>query len=386
MGCGEPAALLPGLRRLPLRRFQPDAKLVFFESWHGRYADNPRAISDELLTRDTDHQQVWAIADPDVELPARVIGVEPGSWEYLRWLGRAGTVVANNHMPGYFHPRQGVRYLQTWHGIPLKRIALDMPRAPIRTAPAYALLFARYMRTVRVDVRDWTWLLSPNRFTSDIFRRAFGYDGDILEIGYPRVDVLISDDRQAIRQRVRSSLGIGPDQRVLLYAPTFRDRTYRFDLEIDLAILERRMESDFVLLVRAHQTVASSFAVPDSPLVKDVSRVSDILELYLAADVLITDYSSVMFDFAVTGKPMVFFTYDLERYRDQLRGFYFDFEAEAPGPLVKTSEELADAVRDTADLQAGFAEPYARFVARFCYLEDGHASKRAVDALFAPGG
>jgi CDP-glycerol glycerophosphotransferase len=110
-----------------------------------------------------------------------------------------------------------------------------------------------------------------------------------------------------------------------------------------------------------------------------------VRELLLAADVLVTDYSSVMFDFAVTRKPMAFFTYDLEHYRDDVRGFYFDFAAEAPGPLVSTSDELVAQLRDLEGLQRRHADAYERFHARFCSLEDGRAAARVVDAVFAPG-
>ncbi len=117
--------------------------------------------------------------------------------------------------------------------------------------------------------------------------------------------------------------------------------------------------------------------------VRDVSFHPDVAELYLAADVMVTDYSSTMFDFAVTGKPMAFFAYDLDDYRDRERGFYFDFLPEAPGPVVTTTAELIDAVEHLGD--GGYAERYERFRERFCHLEDGRATERVLD-LLAPAG
>ncbi len=114
----------------------------------------------------------------------------------------------------------------------------------------------------------------------------------------------------------------------------------------------------------------------------DVTGYPDIGDLLLVTDVLITDYSSVMFDFAPTGRPMLFFTYDLEQYRDHLRGFYFDFEAAAPGPLLASSEQVVDALADIDSVTATYAAPLAAFTARFCPLDDGKASARACDLIF----
>lgn len=372
--------LTPGLRQLPLRSSRPDPGVVFFESWHGRFADSPRAIFEELRRRGFDGRCVWAIRG-EAGVPGAVC-VEPGSWSYLRWLGQAGTVIANNHMPGYFRPRSGARYLQTWHGIPLKRIAFEIPKPTFRDEPLYRILLFNYMRSVRADIASWTWLLSPNAFSSEVFRRAFDYQGEILELGYPRVDPLLADDAEATRQATRERLGASPSTKVILYAPTFRDRTYSFELPIELQTLERELGNDWLLLVRAHQTLADRVRLPSSPFIRNVTDEPDIFALYLAADVLVTDYSSVMFDFALTGKPMAFYTYDIEKYRDELRGFYFDFESRAPGPLCRTTEELAAALSDLERLRTEYGERYRAFSDDFCYLDDGKASRRVVDALF----
>ena len=137
--------------------------------------------------------------------------------------------------------------------------------------------------------------------------------------------------------------------------------------------------------MRLHSMIAGRIAVPRGAPVIDVSDRAESAELYLAADMLITDYSSAMFDFAVTGKPMVFYTYDLEHYRDDLRGFYFDLAEVAPGPLVRTSEELIEAIADTAVAASEPADRYARFRDTFCSLEDGHATDRVLDLLFPSG-
>jgi CDP-glycerol glycerophosphotransferase len=117
------------------------------------------------------------------------------------------------------------------------------------------------------------------------------------------------------------------------------------------------------------------------PAVRDVSLHLDVSELYLAADVLVTDYSSTMFDFAVTGRPMAFLTYDLADFQHRLRGFYFELAREAPGPLVETTAELIGVLRDLEATRAAYADRYARFRERYCHLEDGHATERLLERL-----
>jgi CDP-glycerol glycerophosphotransferase len=252
----------------------------------------------------------------------------------------------------------------------LKRIGFDIERPTFADSE-------RYLKDLRREVATWDILLSPNRFSSDVFRGAFGYSGQMLEEGYPRNDLLLAPDRDAVRARVREELGIADGQCAVLYAPTWRDDA-AFSTELDLAALAE----ECVVLVRSHSVVASTVSLADSPGLINVSDRDDPGELLLAADVLVTDYSSIMFDFAVTGKPMVFYTYDLEHYRDELRGFYFDFEAEAPGPLVDTTAALMEALRDIDGVGERYSAAYERFRQRFCHLEDGKAAARVVDAVF----
>jgi CDP-glycerol glycerophosphotransferase len=203
----------------------------------------------------------------------------------------------------------------------------------------------------------------------------------VLETGYPRNDALLAPDRDAARARVRERLGVPEDAVAVLYAPTWRDDA-AFSLELDLAALSRELGERFVVLLRAHHLVASTVALRPHPRVRDVSREDDVTDLLLAADALVTDYSSVMFDFAVTGKPMLFFTYDLDRYRDQLRGFYFDLAEAAPAPLLGTSDEVLAAIAGIDPRSWQRPERYLRFQERFCSLEDGHAAERVVERVW----
>ena len=367
-------ARVPGLRQLPavLARRQDD--LVLFDSWRGTYSDNPQAISETLHELRPDLAQVW-VANAEARTPEWADTVFPDSRAYLAALGRAAYVVTNIGMPGYYRKRRGTKYLQTWHGTPLKRIALD-----IKGTPAFAG-DERFFDRVRDDVTKWDALVSPNAFSTEIFRRAFGYEGPILETGYPRNDLLTSPSAEGRRAAVRSALGVADDVTAVLYAPTWRDTRY-FDLELDLVALGARFEGSHALLLRPHPHAPVALDDDQRSKVIDVSAHPDIRELLLAADVLVTDYSSVMFDFAVTRKPILFFTYDLADYRDITRGFYFDFEDEAPGPLLATTEELADALADLEAVAARYAPSYDAFFERFCSLEDGAAAARVVETFF----
>jgi CDP-glycerol glycerophosphotransferase len=237
------------------------------------------------------------------------------------------------------------------------------------------------------DFAKWDFLVSQSPFSTEIFRRAFRFDGEVLETGYPRNDVLNAPDAAAVRARVRQQLGIEEGVRAVLYAPTWRDNVIdergalRFSLALDTERLEAALGADHRVLVRLHYLLASAPLGGVGRFVQNVSAYPDIRDLYLAADVLITDYSSAMFDFAVTGKPIVLFTYDIDEYRDSVRGFYFDLEAEAPGPMCQTTHAVTDAIRDLDSVHAAHAARYVRFRERFCPFDDGTAAARVVDRV-----
>ena len=366
------AGRLPGVRRLLQTARRVKSDVVLFDTWHGRHGDSPRAIADELRRRDAPLRHVW-VRSPGAPPVPGAENVPPGSVAYLQAVARARYIVANSSLPGYVRKNPATTYLQTWHGTPLKRIAFDIERLRFEAA-------GKYLDNLRRDVAGWDYLISPNAFSTPVFRRAFGYDGEVLETGYPRNDLLLSPERDEIRARVRAEYGVD-DETLVLYAPTWRDIP-DFAVDLDLDRLATALGDPFRVLVRAHHLVPAPVVVEAHSGLTDVSGRDDPTDLYLAADVLVTDYSSVMFDFALTGKPMVFYVSDLETYRNEVRGFYFDFEHEAPGPLVRTTEDLIAALRDLPAVRERSASAYERFCERFCHLEDGRASARVVDAVF----
>jgi len=375
-------ALRRGYYPLVLRTPVRDA--VLFISWKGKQCgDNPLGIAEELRRRGDDREHLWVVADWSVPVPEGGTAVLRGTREYYEALARSKYLVANDDMQAPFRKRKGQVYLQTWHGTPLKRIGFDISNPQFISGTAYFDHLAR-------DVAQWDLLLSQNPFSTPIMRRAFRYDGEICEYGYPRNDLLRRPDTPELAARVRDRLGLPDGKRVVLYAPTWRDnqvyangRRYRFDMRLDLERAWRELGPDHVFLIRGHHHMADDVpAGMRGGFALNVSAYPDVTELFLVADVLVTDYSSAMFDYAITGKPMVFFTYDLAEYRDSLRGFYLDLEAEAPGPLLATSAEVIDAVRDIDTVAVSYRDAYQRFATRFCPLDDGKAAARVCDRLF----
>ena len=351
--------------------------LVVYHSFEGRFSDNPRALFPVLSERLPEADHVW-LTDPThgEGFPEDAETAAWGSPECIRALEAADLLVANTHTDLEWRKREGATYLQTWHGTPLKRIHHDVLWAPE----------GRLERLDR-DVAQWDLLLSPNAASTPRLRGAFDFEGEVLESGYPRNDVLSAPDRDERRDRLRAELGIAPETTAVLYAPTWRDDAVfaeggkDFELALDLDAFEERLGGEQVMLLRLHSMLTGRLQAAERPAVRDLSSWPDVADLYLVADALVTDYSSTMFDFAVTGRPQVFFTYDLDDYRDRLRGFYFDLEEVAPGPLVATNEELLDALADLPAVAAAHGERYAEFRETFCSLEDGGASERVAERL-----
>jgi len=368
-----------GLRAIDRDHLRPAA---LYASYDGRqYSDSPRAIHLELVARGTEIEHLWVVRDQQAAVPEGARAIALHSAEWYEALARSRWVVTNTHLPEWFERAEGQCVVQTWHGTPLKRIGRDLAGTPHADAA--------YMASMELRSAQWSVLVSPNSFSTPVLRRAFGYSGEVLECGYPRNDLLYAPDRAKVATAVRERLAIPEGRRVVLYAPTWREDLprqggrYELDLQLDLDQAREALGEDHVLLVRRHYLVGGS--VPGTDFVRDVSRHPDVAELLLISDVLVTDYSSIMFDFAQTGRPMLFHTYDLAHYRDTLRGFCFDFEQRAPGPLIPDSAGVVAALRDPEAAVAGHREAYERFREAFCDLDDGSAAAQVVDRMLKDG-
>jgi CDP-glycerol glycerophosphotransferase len=342
------------------------------------FADTPRTLYETLVARDLDATHAWLCTDgTQGVLPPGVEGARLGTTESVELLESADIVISNVCIGHPWTKRRDAIYLQTWHGGPVKLIHNDVPRAR-----------PRWLTEANLDVARWSMLISPSPAISAVLRRAFDYSGPVHETGYPRNDVLSSTERDGIRSRVRAELGISDGTTAILYMPTWRDRLAQhragggdFEVPLNLDDFTRRLGGGHVLLLRLHGDVSGRPSLAPGTPVQDVSDFIDTTGLYLAADAMITDYSSAMFDFAITRKPMLFFTYDLEDYRRR-RGLYFDLPEIAPGPLLSTSDQVIDAITDIDRISVEYAERYDRFRMTFCPHDDGHATDRVLDLLF----
>lgn len=348
---------------------------VYFESFYARSAtDSPRAIHEELVRRGTDRTLYWTVADYSVPLPE---GATPLLWKSREWfevLGKASYFFHNcgAPIPLRKHKRPGQTVVQTWHGTPLKLLGNDRPVNRDR---------ANYEKLQKGLSSDWDFLLAQNTYAADIFREAYFYDGPLLELGYPRNDTLVTTPPEQVAA-IREGLGLRPDQKVILYAPTWRDGEGHVVGYLDLEWLGRQLGPDYVFLLRGHTNSLRPGARVFGSNIIDATSYPLLNDLLLAADLVITDYSSIMFDYTVTGKPIQFFVPDYDDYRDRRRGLYFDLAESAPGPLSYTPEELVENVRNVAAKHAEHADAYAAWVAKFNPRDDGQAAARVVDAVF----
>ena len=355
---------------------------VLFESFFGKsYSDSPKYIYEYLYDNaPSKNKFIWVINKKGTKIPFRHKKVKRFSIRYFYYLARCGYMVFNSRQPAWVVKREGNIFLQTWHGTPLKRLVFDIDDISSATP--------KYKQEVYKQSRAWDYLIAANGFSSETFKRCFLFENTMLDTGYPRNDILHSPDRDQIAAIIKNRLGIPKDKKTILYAPTWRDDEfyakgqYKFELQLNLDMMKQELGDEYVLLLRTHYFIADSLDVSHlSGFAYNLSKYDDISELYLISDILITDYSSVFFDFANLKRPMLFFTYDLEKYRDVLRGFYIDIEKEVPGPLVYTSEEVVESIKDIDSIREKYQDRYEEFYNRFCGWEDGQASKKVVESV-----
>ncbi|QHS24532.1 CDP-glycerol glycerophosphotransferase family protein [Virgibacillus sp. MSP4-1] len=359
--------------------------LVIFESFHGKqYSDSPKAIY-EHMKKYHSANLVWSVDRRYTQL------FEQWSIPYMvrftpKWFfyfPRAKYWVNNVRFPKWFPKPKKTTYVQTWHGTPLKKLGVDIKdvKMPGTSTETYHNNFVS-------EAKKWDILVSPNSYSTEIFKSAFQYNGKIAETGYPRNDFLYNYSERDV-QTVRNKLNIPKDKKVILYTPTWRDNNYysvgryKFDIQLNLDLMKDSLGENYVVLVRMHYLVADRIDKNKyGDFVIDVSKYPDISDLYIISDLLITDYSSTFFDFANLKRPILFFAYDLEEYKDELRGFYFDFLNQAPGPIVKTTEELIRKIKLLDEENPVNSEAFSKFHNKFCSLEDGTSAQKVAEAFY----
>jgi len=368
--------------KLPVRK-----KTIVFESFLGKqFSDNPKALYEYIKKHYPDYTLYWSF---DRQYRKNFEGKNLNSLPRfgIKWIfvmARANYWITNSRLPLWLPKSKNTIYVQTWHGTPLKKLGLDMDEVHMPGTDTES-----YKSDFKTEASKWNYLISPNAYSTQIFKRAFDFRKTVIESGYPRNDILYTHNNEQSILEIKAKLNIPLDKKVILYAPTWRDDDYyrvgqyKFTLQLDLNKLQNKLGDDYVVLLRMHYLVAEKLELSGhEDFVYDFSTYNDINELYLVSDLLITDYSSVFFDYANLKRPTIFYVYDLDDYRDRLRGFYFDLEAKAPGPLVKTTDEVISVVKRAEQHDFIPAKKVGLFYDEFCYLDDGQASKRVAEKLF----
>ncbi|MCF2526833.1 bifunctional glycosyltransferase/CDP-glycerol:glycerophosphate glycerophosphotransferase [Yinghuangia soli] len=364
--------------KLPIRK-----GTVVFESHMGKqYSDSPKYIYEEMRRAGVPFEGIWSYSGKPTGFPKDAKLVRRGSLEYYRALAQAEFWIDNQGFPRDILKRPETTYIQTWHGSALKNMGDDVPAEKRRTQAQRA--------ATRRMLDRFDYFVTRSQHDADTLVRAFGLRAEVLPIGYPRNDALVDRGAglAAELRELRTKLRLDDDRRVLLYAPTFRqddNGAVEFEMPFDLERFGREFGRDWILLVRTHYL--DQFSVPPGArdFVRNVSGVHDITPLLLTADALVTDYSSVMFDYALLDRPMFFYAYDYEAYTQHERGTYFDLREAAPGPFTRDEDELFAALRDFDAARDDYADARRDFVRRFGEFDTGTAAKALVQRFFPTG-
>ena len=382
------------IKRYQLRTWnvKTDDKVIAFAAFNGKsYTCTPKAVYEYMLAsgKYSDYKFIWVVRDMEkyeflTENPNTTI-VRNRRKEYERALASAKYWIWNYRIYDYIYPKKDQYYVQCWHGTPLKRLGYDIEHSD-NAMNSQQEIRDKY----RTDAEKFSYILSPSAFATEKFTSAWnlketGQEDKVVEVGYPRNDFLYNYTEEDVK-RVRETLELPEGKKVLLYAPTWRDNQhssgggYVYTNPVDFGKLREGLSDEWIILFRAHYLVANAFDFEEyEGFVYNVSKYDDINDLYIVSDMLITDYSSVFFDYANLKRPILYYMYDLEYYKDELRGFYIDL-SELPGPIVEKEEELITAIQ-TLDKEFTYDEKYQKFNERFNSLNDGHASQRLIERV-----
>ena len=361
-----------------------DPSAVYLHAYAGASAtDSPLALHHELRRSRPDLVPYWGVASRASIVPEGAVPLLMRSREWYEVLARAAYVVTNNDLDRWFVKRKHQKVLQTFHGNPGKAMGIMQWEAKQFTPRRIEVELDRTART-------WDLLLSPSPEMDQYYRREYRYDGPIHNQGYPRDDMLVGEAAGEVRRDARRRLGIRDNTKAVLYAPTWRDDlatsfgSASFVRHLDLESASETLGDDYVFLMRGHRfhTREAERGARTARLL-DVTDYPEINDLILASDAAVLDYSSIRFDFALTGKPMIFLVPDLDSYTGGVRGYLYDFSGSAPGPLLASADEVVSALRDLDGVRARHAEEYRSFNQRFNYLQDGRASERVANIFFA---
>lgn len=365
------------------RIIKVDKDTFLFMSFHGRgFSDNPKAIYENLKQQHPEKKYIWVLNDK--KKASGCYSVQYGSIKFFYCLAKSKYWIFNCKTYPYMFKKKNQVYLQTWHGTPLKRLGHDINVNEKTTFYRSGLNSAEMKKTYDNDVEKYDYMISPNQFSTDIFQSAFRIPKDkLIETGYPRNDILHNLDFSDII-KLKEKYKIPFHKKVILYAPTWRDNTYNkngytMKLQVDFNLWKEILGEDYVVLYKPHYLIVDEIKIRYElrDFIYEIDPKSDINELYLLSEILITDYSSVFFDYAILEKPIYFYMYDLEEYKNELRGFYLDVYKELPGKIYKNENTL---LCDIKNKIFDYNKLYA-FNKVFNTLHDGNATKRVINVI-----
>ena len=368
--------------------FPIDNKMIFFESFNGNsFSCSPKAIYNYLISHDEykDYKFIWAFKDLEkdhIKNNKNTIIVKSKSFKYYYYLSKSKYWIVNSLLDLSVIKKSKQVYVQCWHGTPLKKLRCD-----INVTGGVLNTKEEVIKRNNLDVKKIDYFISPSKYATSKFISAFNLkelnkEKIIIEKGYPRNDKLINYNNNDI-EKIKKDLNIPTDKKVILYAPTFRDDEhtsgvgYTYKLNIDFDLLQKELK-DYIILFRAHYFIANSFEFDKyKDFIYDVSKYDDINDLYIISDLLITDYSSVFFDYAILERPIIFYMYDYDNYKNNLRDFYIDLK-ELPGPIVKDEKNLVTSIKEKNNK---YKNMYSSFNKKFNPYEDGTSAERIVKEI-----
>jgi len=373
-------------------RYKVNSKLILFEAYGGKnYGCSPKAMYERMLSmkKYKEYKFVWAFQDVeghDIKDNERLVVVKSKSKEYYKYLSMSKYWIVNAILPDFVTKKKNQVYVQCWHGTPLKRLRCD-----IEVTGSVMNTISEIRKKNDIDAKRFDYFLSSSSFASEKFISAFnlknlGKENIIVEKGYPRNDFLFKYTLKNVKM-IKEELGIPDDKKVIFYAPTFRDNQhasgigYTYNLNIDFDSLKKKFGKEYIILFRPHYYIANSFDFEKyKGFVYDASNYDDINGCYIISDVLITDYSSVFFDYANLKRPMLFYMYDLEEYKGKLRDFYIDLE-ELPGPIVEVQSNLEKELDKISGYWKKYKKKYDIFNKKYNYLDGKDCSEKVLEVV-----
>ena len=375
------------------KKFTVDNNTVIFESYMGRsYACSPKSLYLEMKSniKYIDYNFIWAFVGKEKYKhleDKRTKVIEYASKEYYESYAVAKYWITNSRIPEGIEKKDGQIYVQCWHGTPFKRLGFDIKVEGLNALNSMEELCDKY----EYDAKKYDYLISPSKFCTEKFISCFNLkklnkQGIIIEKGYPRNDSLFKAIPNEIAE-MKKNLGLPKNKKIVLYAPTWRDNQhtsglgYTYKLGIDFDEFKKKLGDEYIILFRAHYFISNSFDFKKyKGFVYNVSEYDDIADLYILSDILVTDYSSVFFDFANLKKPIMFYMYDLNEYQNKMRDFYFSLE-ELPGPIIKTQKELEQAFVNIKKYGKIYNKSYNEFNDKFNYLDGNDCSKKVLEEI-----